>query len=133
MSCVEFFFYMGWLKVAEILIKPFGEDDDDFEVVWMIDRHLQVGYLLVDKLHNEHPKLAKDYHWDQTAPSQLSFTVTSQRYMSEHPVESSFKINVQKGDQDLIFRGDMANLWLLLDSKLENDNVSGAGAVGKFT
>ncbi|XP_048521969.1 bestrophin-4 isoform X2 [Dendroctonus ponderosae] len=110
MSCVEFFFYMGWLKVAESLINPFGEDDDDFEVVWMIDRHLQVGYLLVDKLHNEHPKLAKDYHWDQTAPSQLPFTVASQRYMNEHPVESTFKINVQKGDQDLIFRDDMANL-----------------------
>lgn len=42
MPIIEFFFYVGWLKVAESLINPFGEDDDDFEVVWMVDRHIQV-------------------------------------------------------------------------------------------
>ncbi|XP_034382418.1 bestrophin-3-like [Cyclopterus lumpus] len=63
-TLLQFFFYSGWLKVAEQLINPFGEDDDDFEVNWIIDRNLQVSLLAVDEMHMNLPNMTKDMYWN---------------------------------------------------------------------
>ena len=39
---IEFICYMGWIKVAETLLNPFGDDDEDFILSYLIDRNLQV-------------------------------------------------------------------------------------------
>ena len=41
-TLVEFICYFGWIKVAETLLNPFGDDDEDFKINYQIDRNLQV-------------------------------------------------------------------------------------------
>uniref|UniRef100_A0A1I7XDB7 Bestrophin homolog n=1 Tax=Heterorhabditis bacteriophora TaxID=37862 RepID=A0A1I7XDB7_HETBA len=41
MSILQFIFFIGWMKVAEVLLNPLGEDDDDFECNYILDRNLQ--------------------------------------------------------------------------------------------
>jgi hypothetical protein len=31
----------------------------------MIDKNIQMSYLIVDEMHNEHPELLKDQYWDE--------------------------------------------------------------------
>lgn len=99
-ATLQFFFYMGWLKVAESLINPFGEDDDDFEINWMIDRNLQVSYMIVDEMHHEHPELIRDQYWDEVFPAELPYTVASQREGPPEP--STATINVKPTDAEMI-------------------------------
>lgn len=101
-ALLQFFFYMGWLKVAEQLINPFGEDDDDFEVNWMIDRNLQVSYLIVDEMHHDHPELLKDQYWDNVAVPDLPHTVASMNIREEPPEASTNNIEVSANKAEII-------------------------------
>ena len=39
---LEFIGYMGWIKVAETLLNPWGDDEEDFQINYLIDRNFQV-------------------------------------------------------------------------------------------
>ena len=41
---VQFVAFFGWIKVAESLLNPFGDDDDDFQINYLIDRNMEVKY-----------------------------------------------------------------------------------------
>ena len=52
-SLLKFFFYFGWLHVSQVLINPLGDDDEDFDVNELLDRHLQISYLMVEGEEND--------------------------------------------------------------------------------
>ena len=73
LSTVKFLFYFGWLKVAQTLYNPFGEDDEDFQLNDLIQRHLKVALKIVDDVQQP-PPLEKDVFWDQTDPELQDLT-----------------------------------------------------------
>ena len=62
-TIMEFIAYMGWIKVADSLLNPFGDDDEDFDVNYIINRNLKVSYRIVDD-HTVPPMLEDDGIWD---------------------------------------------------------------------
>ncbi|MCL4135704.1 UNVERIFIED_CONTAM: hypothetical protein GTU68_048523, partial [Idotea baltica] len=71
---LQFIFYLGWLKVAETLVHPFGDDDDDFDMIYFIERNQQAGVMLVDDMHFEYPLLTQDIYWDRMFPPNSTLT-----------------------------------------------------------
>ena len=59
-TLIEFISYVGWIKVAETLLNPFGDDDDDFQINYLIDRNVQVSYMIVDDAGSEMELVATD-------------------------------------------------------------------------
>jgi hypothetical protein len=61
---VRFLFIFGWLRVAETLYNPFGEDDEDFELNELLNRHFKIAMSIVDD-NEDPPELKKDIIWNK--------------------------------------------------------------------
>uniref|UniRef100_A0AAR2L0Y5 Bestrophin homolog n=1 Tax=Pygocentrus nattereri TaxID=42514 RepID=A0AAR2L0Y5_PYGNA len=90
-TLLQFFFYVGWLKVAEQLINPFGEDDDDFETNWLVDRNLQVSLLSVDDMYDLVPVVERDKYWNESEP-QPPYTAASAEHRKPSYMGSALDI-----------------------------------------
>ncbi|XP_076438542.1 bestrophin-2-like [Babylonia areolata] len=92
-TLLQFTFYMGWLKVAEQMINPFGEDDDDFDINWLLDRHMAVAFALVDQCCRTHPPLVRDQFYEEAVMPEMPYTVASASSRRPNFLGSSFNIN----------------------------------------
>merc|ERR1712242_493319 len=102
-TVLQFFFYMGLLKVAEQLINPFGDDEEDFELNWLIDRHVKASFLGSDILMNPEriPPMVKDYYWDkQNCP--IPYTEASMHFKRKTHTGSAAELIVPESKQHMV-------------------------------
>ncbi|KAL6739656.1 hypothetical protein Aduo_013087 [Ancylostoma duodenale] len=63
-TVVQFLFYVGWFKVGQDLMRPFGLDDDDIELSYILDRNLVISFAIVDCLQaDQPPEFEPDVYW----------------------------------------------------------------------
>ncbi|XP_053441021.1 bestrophin-2 isoform X2 [Nycticebus coucang] len=98
-------FHYDWIsvplvytQVAEQLINPFGEDDDDFETNFLIDRNFQVSMLAVDEMYDDLAMLEKDLYWD-AAEARAPYTAATAFLLQQPSFQgSTFDITLAKED-----------------------------------
>uniref|UniRef100_A0A914YAT5 Bestrophin homolog n=1 Tax=Panagrolaimus superbus TaxID=310955 RepID=A0A914YAT5_9BILA len=60
MTSLQVFFYLAWIKVAEELLNPLGEDDDDLECNYIIDHNFAIALQLADTYYRQKPSQKRD-------------------------------------------------------------------------
>ncbi|XP_056272943.1 bestrophin-2 [Pseudoliparis swirei] len=125
-TLLQFFFYVGWLKVAEQLINPFGEDDDDFETNWLVDRNLQVSLLSVDEMYDSLPLVERDMYWNECEP-QPPYTAASAEHRKPSFMGSALDISVSKEEMEF-----QSNLEQIKEHEEANYSTPLLGGLGRL-
>merc|ERR1711892_128728 len=100
-TIMQFIFFFGWLKVAETLINPFGDDDDDFDLNYLVDRNFQLSYLMVE-MDKDKFELEQDTYGGKIPPAKLPHTAISFNEEYSDPKRLTQKI-IMRADEEAIF------------------------------
>ncbi|KAJ8332188.1 hypothetical protein SKAU_G00428380 [Synaphobranchus kaupii] len=112
--------------VAEQLINPFGEDDDDFETNWLVDRNLQVSLLTVDEMYDCVPVVERDKYWNESEP-QPPYTAASADHRKPSFMGSALDISVPKEEMEF-----QSNLKQIKEHEEANHSTPLLGGLGGF-
>src|SRR5437016_6332990 len=90
-------------------MRPFGTDDDDIEMNYILDRHVQASFAMVDSVMEQSPPLIDDrFTKDQIT---LPHTKLSSKYR-DHPPKLHAYVNVktpEDGEIKLILEDNIPN------------------------
>uniref|UniRef100_A0A0N5AAH1 Bestrophin homolog n=1 Tax=Syphacia muris TaxID=451379 RepID=A0A0N5AAH1_9BILA len=87
MTMIQFVFYVGWMKAAEVLLNPMGEDDDDFECNYLLDKNLATSLCIVDECRADAPPVETDQFWGSGQVEQIYSEAAAAE--QQHPLVGS--------------------------------------------
>uniref|UniRef100_A0A914BXH3 Bestrophin homolog n=1 Tax=Acrobeloides nanus TaxID=290746 RepID=A0A914BXH3_9BILA len=98
-------------------MNPLGEDDDDLECNYVIDKNLITGLTLVEQDQNDLPDLEKDNFWDSKTIAPLYGLNAAER--SVHPLQgSASKVNLVKNVKNITMIPNRTQLPDLVEEEL---------------
>uniref|UniRef100_A0A915JIT6 Bestrophin homolog n=1 Tax=Romanomermis culicivorax TaxID=13658 RepID=A0A915JIT6_ROMCU len=92
-------------QVGEDLINPLGDDDDDFELNYVLDRNVQIAHLLADGVHGQLPPLQKDLYWGQANPH-VPYTKASMKHKDKIFNGHLAKFSIPEDEQATVLEGE---------------------------
>ena len=101
---LQFIVYYSWLRVAQSLLNPIGDDENSFDVCYLIDRNIQVSYVHVNGVDNQIMDDLED-PFEGAIPTSLPETPTEN--IGELPSERNmaYMENPEDGDLEVIHAG----------------------------
>ncbi|KAL3078482.1 hypothetical protein niasHT_032778 [Heterodera trifolii] len=108
----QMLFYIGWLKVGQYLMNPFGEDDDDFELNYVLDRNTYIAHMIASELADQIPSKISD-EMEVTLPH----TRASFKIQDIIPKGHLSDFQIAPKDMQLIRANELANAMMELEQK----------------
>jgi len=98
----QYLFYLGWITVAKIMLNPFGEDPEDFDTGYIVDRNLQTSLQIVDGNSEDFPSLTDPFNNMipkdlPPTPSTITYKYAERGPLTVEELLGDKKMNAEKG------------------------------------
>ncbi|XP_046438524.1 bestrophin-3-like isoform X1 [Daphnia pulex] len=88
LPAMQYLAYLSWLKLGEVAVNPFGEDDDDFDIIGLFENHVELAGDLLQLFELDHKNPVKE-SLEQTSFTLFKLEESNLRKLPEVPAEAA--------------------------------------------